>query len=357
MEAKTAESMVMLKLGLVKHRRRLLPLDFLVQTQEALRIEGLLPPGAEPQADPLDLTHFHRTLDDAARQRGGPVFGLFLAEQLYPRLFSRMGHLLLSADNLLMAVRTLTHHSDGLGLVLRIQLAEEADHFRLIVDHRVALPDRPVLASELMLGLFWLVVSRYGSPLQDPIDVHIGHPVQGDRQSYQTFFGPGCTLHFNRDEDGLRFSRRDFTRLNPCRDPELYAALNQLVEQNFQSLVNFHQQQNLDWLVRIRAEMLAQLDQGGCSMDSLAEHLHLTPRTLQRKLAGYQLTYSLLLDQCRREKAVHYLQGGTLPPKALAAKLGFAGLPSLRRAFLRWFGTLPQALVARRSPGQSEAGA
>lgn len=345
----------MLKLGLVKHPKGQLPLNLLIQTQELLRAEGLLPSGGHTPLDPRRLDH---ALHDACRHRGGPVFGLFLAEQLLPNVLSRMSHLLLCADHLLMAMRTLSQHSNGLGLITRIRLANDDNHYRVIADHRAAPPERPELATELVLGLLWLVLSRYGTPLQDPVDVHISHTLQGDAKRYQTFFGPYCTVHFNQPEDCLRFSHRDFIQLNPQRDPELYAALSQLVEQNFPTMAHSQRLLSQDWLVRVRVEMLAQLEQGrGCTVDSVAENLHLTPRTLQRKLEGYQLTYSAVLDQCRREKAVQLLADESLPPKMLATKLGFASVQSLRRAALRWFGALPPALASTPTRDQRKAGA
>jgi AraC-like DNA-binding protein len=77
-------------------------------------------------------------------------------------------------------------------------------------------------------------------------------------------------------------------------------------------------------------------------LTDIAARLHLSARTLQRKLAADGLSFSQLLDDVRREQALHRLRIGTTHLVELAYMLGFVDTNSFYRAFRRWTGTTPE---------------
>ena len=91
---------------------------------------------------------------------------------------------------------------------------------------------------------------------------------------------------------------------------------------------------------------LLQLPNQVSSLERIAERLHTTPRTIQRKLSQEHTSYHELVENIRRNLAIEYLKTTALSLEDIAARLGYADAPSFSHAFNRWTGTPPGALRA-----------
>jgi AraC-like DNA-binding protein len=76
-------------------------------------------------------------------------------------------------------------------------------------------------------------------------------------------------------------------------------------------------------------------------IQDLARELHLSTRTLQRRLTDEGTTFQCLLDDARRELARHYLLHSTRELNETAYLLGYEDANSFLRAFHNWEGTSP----------------
>jgi AraC-like DNA-binding protein len=75
-------------------------------------------------------------------------------------------------------------------------------------------------------------------------------------------------------------------------------------------------------------------------VDRMAQRLALSSRTLQRRLMSIGMSYSLVLEQVRRELASHYLRM-PLTVEKVALLLGYSDLTAFIRAHRRWTGVSP----------------
>ena len=78
------------------------------------------------------------------------------------------------------------------------------------------------------------------------------------------------------------------------------------------------------------------------STDEVAQGLHLSTRTLQRKLAGAGASFSEVSDGVRSELAKEYLSDREVRISEVAFLLGFSEQSSFNRAFRRWTGQAPR---------------
>jgi AraC-like DNA-binding protein len=83
------------------------------------------------------------------------------------------------------------------------------------------------------------------------------------------------------------------------------------------------------------------LADGTATADAIAGRLHMSRRTLLRKLEREGTTFKELVDNTRRQFALRYLEAGELGASEIAALLGFAQPSAFHRAFKRWTGTTP----------------
>ena len=94
---------------------------------------------------------------------------------------------------------------------------------------------------------------------------------------------------------------------------------------------------------RTRQVIGAQLALGRATMQDVTTRLALSERTFRRQLRARGTSFQELLDQVRRELALHYLRGASCSATELSRRLGFNGASAFYRAFRRWTGcSLPE---------------
>ena len=104
-------------------------------------------------------------------------------------------------------------------------------------------------------------------------------------------------------------------------------------------------------------ESISSLDGQRPEIQDLARELHLSTRTLQRRLTEQGITFQRLLDEARRELAHHYLLHSSRELNETAYLLGYEDANSFFRAFHNWEGTSPGQwrLLQKNSQSTTEA--
>lgn len=77
-------------------------------------------------------------------------------------------------------------------------------------------------------------------------------------------------------------------------------------------------------------------------LEDAAAKLHMSPRTLRRRLETEGTTFRILLDEFRNDLAKEYLDTGLIPAKEIALRLGFSRPDAFQRAFKTWNGKTPR---------------
>jgi len=88
--------------------------------------------------------------------------------------------------------------------------------------------------------------------------------------------------------------------------------------------------------------LLARISNGATSLQSVAQVLGFSARSLQRRLSEASTSYVMLLDQARRESATQHLRDRRLSIAEVAYLLGYSEPGAFHRAFKRWHGVTPQ---------------
>ena len=97
----------------------------------------------------------------------------------------------------------------------------------------------------------------------------------------------------------------------------------------------------------LQQTLLSLLPEGGATVARVAEALHVSVRTLQRRLDSRGLTWQQVLDRSREELARHYLADRALTLSDIALLLGFSEQSAFTRAFRRWTGETPVQIRKR----------
>lgn len=95
-----------------------------------------------------------------------------------------------------------------------------------------------------------------------------------------------------------------------------------------------------EMVLRVRNQLRLALPQAA-TLATVARQLHLSPRTLHRRLADEGSSFQAIKDALRRDLAISLLTKTRAPLAQLATDLGFADASAFYRAFVGWTGEAP----------------
>lgn len=287
-------------------------------------------------------------LEQVARQSGCESIGLRLAEKRRLSGFGMLGILLAHQATLGDGLSAIAHYRHLLNDILVFQVEASPPHLLLRLDLLLGADCSKVQAIELAVGITWRFCAAMAGAQWQPLSVHFSHAEPADLKFHKRFFR--CPLHFNSDFNGIVSPLATRELANPQADPLLVQHAQQL-------LAPLLQAQSRPLADEIRQLLLVQLPAGRYSIELIARYLGLQPRSLQRKLAEQQLSFSQLLNDVRLELCRHYLANPLYNLQRIADLLGYANPSSFTRWFVLQFGQAPsdyrQDLTARQRQGHS----
>ena len=265
-------------------------------------------------------------------------FGLRLARQQDLSLLGPLWPLMQSAATVGEMLQDLARYFllHTTGALLSIQSSRRG----LILDYSLSTGTSATDRHTMELGIALLVHElQKRRPNWRPGRVLLRHGPPQDLRLHRQVLGPHVL--FNADRNALFV------------DPEIMAAPygsgDAQVHQQLTSSLGARRRQ-LPELLLARTETVIRslISFSPCDVATTAGILHLSPRSLQRKLAEEKTSFSEILDAVRADLALKYLQQSDLKIAAIAEILGFSETSTLTRAFRRWYGQSPRR--AKHSP-------
>jgi AraC-like DNA-binding protein len=257
--------------------------------------------------------------------------------------------ILVSFGLLGVAMRSCVTFGDGLALGLELHQAAgslldlEAETFGDEVALRLheRRPDPELvafLAEELLCSTVNLARSVFG-PGWSPSYIELGYPAPPYAEEYRRFFR--CRVRFDADANRMIFPAAELRRPLPTYSESVRAAAVDACRR-----LLGRDGPRPDVVAAVEALLDRDL-RHPLTMAEAAHRLHITERTLRRRLTAAGDRYSAIRDRVRERRATFLLRESTLPIGAVAREVGFNDAREFRRAYIRWTGRPPSA--ARRT--------
>jgi AraC-like DNA-binding protein len=96
-----------------------------------------------------------------------------------------------------------------------------------------------------------------------------------------------------------------------------------------------------NFLERVRIAIQQKLTGQRPTIEDIADALHVSPRTMQRRLQEEGSSFQRVLEEARHQLARHYLNNSVLELNEAAYLLGYNDSNSFVRAFRSWEGIPP----------------
>lgn len=240
---------------------------------------------------------------------------------------------LLDAPTVLVALNRFVRFWNLLLDDYRLQVSTKHDVVRLALVERTPGTHVTPLGHELMMKLIHGIASWL---LGREISLHrtefrFARPRHADDYA---FLFPG-DVRFEADATAIHFSYADCAEQFQREKHELWAFLKRAPED-----WTFSAGQRGTLIARTRAYLEQHLAQP-VTIEDVAQALHVSVRTLNRRFAQEGTRFQLVKDGLRRDIAVHRLANSNTGVAALAYDLGFADATGFCRAFRQWTGSSP----------------
>jgi AraC-like DNA-binding protein len=183
--------------------------------------------------------------------------------------------------------------------------------------------------------LSWiLAMGRRGTDGQiKPLRLELTRPIQHRELLEQHF---GCRVRFQSKRNAIVFRSRDLDIPFTTYNEELLEMIGAQLENEIQA-----RQSASSVGEQVKHTLKRSLAGKRPSRQEVAQELHLSVRTLQRRLGDAGITFQQLVEETRRELAHQYLQERTVELGEAAFLLGYEDTNSFFRAFHDWEGTSP----------------
>jgi AraC-like DNA-binding protein len=297
------------------------------KTLPAEDLERLVPRDLEAR---IPVSAVLTMLDGAVALTRDPDLGLHAALEAETGEYDLLEYLACSATSIAESVPLLARYARLLNDGLDISLERVDGRAILRFASRVPLNRA---AADFQLASFYRGFER--EPPGTPLEVWLMHEEPADRTLSERAFA-GASLRFSAPCDAIVFDAALVDRHIPKPNRKLHQLLQRLAEERVSELP---MAEPLTHLVRER--LAAELASGSPSADHVACALHMSRRTLVRRLELEGTCFKAILDDLRLSLARRYLAIDRVGVSEAAALLGFSDAPAFTRAFRRWSGQSP----------------
>lgn len=261
-----------------------------------------------------------------------PAYGYYLGLQMGIAAHGLLGVAVMSASRtreaIDLAIRFMPIMTTALSLRLEVHGAEASLIFEENADFGAA---RESILLAAVIGVWRIGLALTGRELAGHADLALPEP---EYYPQVQRFGQG-RLRFDQPVHRLVFDAAVLDAPYTMADPVLL----QLARDQCEAILA-SRGPDAGAKARVRS-LMVQAGGRSLSLDHVARALRTSPRTLKRQLASEGTSFSAVLDEERRERALFLLRSPGVSVKDVARRVGFANVANFTRAFHRWTGRSP----------------
>lgn len=261
-----------------------------------------------------------------------PAIGLLLGTETKFERFQPIGLAALSSENFGAAIDRMARYKQ---LTCPEEIIHEKDEEEWRIQFRwlLAQEAEPAILNECCFA--WVLsIARHGTGTRlSPLRVEFAQP-RAHVKTLERHFG--CPVVCGVSRNSMVFRAADAQRPFVTRNAEL---LGMLAPQFEEELKQERGEEN--FIERVRVAIQQKLTGRRPNIEDIADALHISCRTLQRRLQDEGSSFQRALEEARHRLARHYLNNSVLELNEAAYLLGYEDSNSFVRAFRTWEGVPP----------------
>ncbi len=270
----------------------------------------------------------------AIEETQDPCIALVAARCWHPTNFHGLGFAWLASASLKEAIeRAIRYFRIVTNDPEQLRLIAQPNSYELIVDASDVVHRALDQEYDLLLALLVdMCRNSCGSALYIR-RVTLQRPKPSCANRFEKFFT--APVEFSAAQNKVIFGKPDLEQPLPTANAELALANEQIVRQYLARM------NRGDILMKVKTLLIQALPSGHVTEETIAQGLHMSQRSLQRRLREEGHTYKELLDETRRDLAAQYIKMPGVSINEITYLLGFSEPSNFSRAFKRWTGVSP----------------
>lgn len=272
-------------------------------------------------------------LDAAVRVTGESALGVLAAECIQPGDFDVLEYAAQSCQTIGESMEVTARYFGLLHDGVDIRVEQRGDQIALIYELREGLELVPA-TTEFTLASMVLTGMRHTGRPRGPLEVRFRHAGDPSSEAYGRVFR--APVVFEAEENAIIMVQevQDLSHVSPD------SALKAILERHADHLLA--QLPKRERFSQQVAELIAkELPGGNPGVDHIAKRLHMSARTLHRRLKEEGTTHRQMVDDVRRSLAMRYLAEEDLAIGEISFLLGFSHVNAFHKAFKRWTDQTP----------------
>jgi AraC-like DNA-binding protein len=269
----------------------------------------------------------------AIEATGNPCIGLHAARHFQPAMLHGLGFAWLASDTLLDALGRLVRYSRLINSIVRFRIQEQPDTTALVAVIPDVFPNYVPAGVDLGMAVFLHMCQITVGQKLLPSHVVLQRPEPPCSAEFTRTFG--ASIEYGAQDNRLCFDSESLSMPLKTANPELARINDQTV---VDYLARFDQ---ASIAMQVRSKIIEQLHDGIPKQESIADTLHISLRSLQRRLREEETSFKGLLEDTRQALARQYLRENHRSIGEITYLLGFSEPSNFTRAFKRWTGQTP----------------
>ena len=261
-----------------------------------------------------------------------PTIGVQLGTENKTERFHPIGLAALSTENFGLAMDQMARYKQ---LTCPEEILQEKDNEEWRIQFRWLLADEvePPVLNECCFA--WVLsIGRHGTGTRlSPLRVEFVQPRSHVKVIERHF---GCPIVCGATRNAIVFRAADAQRPFVTRNAELLAIIAPQLDEELKQEMGEE-----NFAERVRGAIQQKLTGRRPNIEDIAGALHISSRTLQRRLQEAGSSFQRVLEEARRQLARHYLNNSVLELNEAAYLLGYEDANSFVRAFRTWEGVPP----------------
>lgn len=300
---------------------------------------GITPDALERSDAFVNLDQSIKVWDASIRAAGDPLLGLHMGEVTSPGLAGILGFLMETSPDLLTALTQVTQFNGYISNMTVYSLEVRGDEFFYFVEPleiwNDASPETARQVFEHSAAALVHMTKLLSGKTKYPLRVSMQYSRPADTKEYLRVLKTEPA--FKQPRNYLVFRLRDLQVPVIGHNPQLNQMFKELLEKEIART-----KQSATFSNEVRRVILQNFSSTVPQLTDVVTYLHVTPRTLQRKLQEEGTSFQHITESVKSELAIGLLKNRSLTVNEVAYRLGYAEPSVFRRAFKKWTGVSPK---------------
>lgn len=281
---------------------------------------------------------YNSIVEECVELTGDQFFGLHAGENLNLAAAGLIYQIVQTSETVKQALDYCCEFANLGCRVLPLNLVQEANHYKVtLIPDETWRAKSEVAFRQTAEGVVAFTIKEFHSLTRfnhNPIKIEFPWAEPEDISEYKRVYN--CSIEFNKPYIAIHLRKEHVDAKVVTADFNLLGILVSHAHEKSARL-----EEDRGFASMVKQSVIKLVKPKFPTVEDVASHLFISPRTLQRKLKEEGFTFKVLIDELKMDFAISYLKRGDLSVSEVAYLLSYSDVSTFSRSFKRWTGQSP----------------